>query len=130
MTADDGRLVIVNDYALLAPVAAFTAAIAALAARARDEGHPGVRRYLFYAQPADATARAIVHYDGPEAWIGHHEIAFGWPEMKALHAVARLAQVTFHGDVTAGIRDWMARAGLVVPVVEYPVFAAGFVRAD
>ncbi len=121
-------LVIVNDYVLLAPVAAFNTAIGALAARVRDEGHPGVRSYLFYARAEDATARAIVHYEGPEAWIGHHDIAFGWPEMKALHAVARLAQVTFHGEMTAGIRDWMARAGLVVPVVEYPEFAAGFVR--
>jgi hypothetical protein len=124
------RLVIVNDYVLLSSADAFRAAIAALAARVRDEGHKGVRSYLFYARPEDATARAIIHYADPDAWIGHHELSFGWPEMKALHGVARLAQVTFHGEITGAIRDWMARAGLAVPVLHYPDFAAGFLRPD
>jgi hypothetical protein len=61
---------------------------------------------------------------------GHHDISFNWPEMKALHGVARLSQVTFHGEMTQAIRDWMARAGLAAPVVQYPGFAAGFVRED
>lgn len=121
-------LVIVNDYTLLAPASDFTHAITALAARVEREGHPGVRSYLFYVNAGEATARAVIHYDGAEAWIGHHDISFGWPEMKALHAVARLAQVTFHGEMTAAIRDWLDVAGLVVPVRHYPDFAAGFLR--
>lgn len=48
--------------------------------------------------------------------------------MKALHAVARLAQVTVHGDLTPAMQDWMTRAGLSVPLRHYPDFAAGFVR--
>ncbi len=124
------RLVIVNDYKLLSSVAAFTTEITSLATRVRDEGHVGVRSYLFYARAEDATARAIIHYTDPDAWIGHHDIAFDWPEMKALHRVARLAQVTFHGELTKAICDWMVRAGLSVPIVHYPDFASGFVRAD
>jgi hypothetical protein len=124
------RLVIVNDYALLAPVKDFSAAISALAARVGEEGEPGVRSYLFFAKAEDATARAVIHYAAPEAWIRHHEIAFGWSEMKALHSVARLTQVTFHGEMTDAIRAWMVRAGLGVPIVHYPHFAAGFVRDD
>lgn len=40
-------LVVVNDYALLAPVPAFVQAIGALAARVQAEGHRGLRSYLF-----------------------------------------------------------------------------------
>lgn len=123
-------LVIVNDYNLLAPVSDFTRSISALAARVEREGHPGVRSYLFYANAEEATARAVIHYTGPEAWIGHHDISFGWPEMKALHSVARLAQVSFHGEMTSAIRDWLEAAGLTVPVRHYPDFAAGFQRRD
>lgn len=63
-----------------------------------------------------------------EAWIGHHDRAFGWPEMAALHAAARLEEVALLGEVTPAIHAWLAGAGLTVPLRLYPLAAGGFVR--
>ncbi len=122
------RLVAVNDYTLLGPAQDFAQAAAALADRVRTEGEPGVLAYLFFADPAAGTARAVVQYRDPAAWIGHHDRSFGWPEMKALHAAARLREVALLGEVPPEIHDWLARAGLAVPLRLYPLAAAGFVR--
>jgi hypothetical protein len=125
----ESQLIVHNDYDLIGSLSAFQSAIAALADRVRSEGEPGVLTYRFYANARDATARATIIYASPKAWIGHHDIAFGWPEMRGLHAVARLRQVTIHGDFTEEIRAWLARSGLTVPVTVYDTFAAGFQRA-
>jgi hypothetical protein len=122
------KLIALNEYALTGDVAAFDRAVAALAARVRDAGEPGVIAYLFFADPATASARAVVHYRDSAAWIGHHERSFNWPEMKALHAAARLSRLTLLGEVTDHVHDWLRNAGLSVPLAFFPDQSAGFVR--
>jgi hypothetical protein len=115
-----------NHYTLKGRPDEFVVAAQALAARVKSEGHPGVLSYRFFAGPE--TARAVVDYADAAAWIGHHEIAMGWPEMKALHQAAGLAHSVFLGCVTDEIRAWLARSGLTVRVEEGYTFAAGFRR--
>ena len=71
---------------------------------------------------------ANVIYADAAAWIAHHDIAMGWPEMAALRAAARLEGFTLLGPVTDGIRTWMADHGLRADIAEMPVFAGGFQR--
>ena len=105
MTAE---VVAVNRYAVQ-DGAAFDAASAALVARVQAEGHPGVLSYLFYRQ---AEGRAVVRYRDPAAWVGHHDLIMGWPEMAALRNAATLEEVLLFGPVTADMQDWIARLGL------------------
>ncbi|MDK1494791.1 hypothetical protein QN219_33340, partial [Sinorhizobium sp. 7-81] len=35
------------------------------------------------------TARGVIDYKDPDAWIGHHDIAMNWPESSALTARVR-----------------------------------------
>lgn len=121
-------LIVINEYQLIAPPHRFAAAISALAARVEAEGEPGVRSYRFFVSGDGETARAVIRYDGPGAWIGHHEISFPWPEMKAMHATARLARVTFLGPVSPEMRDWIASSPLTAELVHYDSEAAGFDR--
>lgn len=118
------EVVAVNRYRVL-DAAAFDAATAALAVRVRKEGHPGVLSYRFY---RTEDGRAVVRYQDPSAWVGHHDLIMGWPEMAALRAAAELAEVLLFGPVTAEMRDWIDRMGLGprVRLVGEPV--AGFVR--
>ncbi len=119
-------LTILNHYRLTESPEAFTAAIAALATRVEAEGERGVLSYRFFVSAE--TARAVVDYATPEAWIGHHEIAMAWPEMQALHRVARLSEVVFLGPMTEEIRAWLAASGLQARVESGFVAAAGFHR--
>lgn len=121
-------LTAVNSYTLAGPADGFTAATVALAARVEAEGHPGVLSYRFFVNAAEGTARAVVDYANADAWIGHHEIAMAWPEMKALHAAATLSDVTFLGALTAEIRDWLRASALKARIHEGHIFAAGFSR--
>lgn len=115
-------------YRLDGPAGTFAAAAGQLAGRVRREGHPGVLGYRFFVDAAAASARAVVDYGDPEAWLGHHEIVTGWPEMAALRRAATLTEVCFLGRVTPAMLEWMARSGLSAEVRHGFGVAAGFVR--
>lgn len=120
------EVIAVNRY-VVQDADAFDSAVAALVARVRDEGHPGVRAYRFY-RTTGAEGRAVVNYASPEAWVGHHDMIMGWPEMAALRAAGELAEVQLFGEVTAAMRGWIARMGLGEKVREVGGPVAGFVR--
>lgn len=121
-------LTVLNFYRLTGTVETFSAAIIALARRVEVEGHPGVLSYRFFLDPDTSTARGIVDYADAEAWIGHHEIAMAWPEMRSLHAAAPLVEATFLGVMTAEISDWLARSGITAKVTSGYCATAGFTR--
>lgn len=120
------EVIAVNRY-VLQDADAFDRAVAALVARVRSEGHPGVLAYRFY-RPTVAEGRAVVNYASPEAWVGHHEMIMGWPEMAALRAAGELAEVQLFGEVTAAMEAWIARMGLGEKVREMGAPVAEFVR--
>lgn len=130
MTADPvfDALMVVNHYRLLAGPAAFSAATASLAARVECDGHPGVLDYRFFVQGMADEGRAVVRYANPAAWIGHHDIAMGWPEMAALRAVADLTAFHVHGAVSADMVRWMDQAGLAARLRDWGPAVAGFSR--
>ncbi|MDK1494820.1 hypothetical protein QN219_33555, partial [Sinorhizobium sp. 7-81] len=72
------------------------------------------------------TARGVIDYKDPDAWIGHHDIAMNWPEMTALHAAARLAEVIFLGLLTFEIQAWIDSSALTARVRAGNLFAGGF----
>lgn len=113
-------LIAVNDYRLLTGAEAFLSAVAALADRVQREGEPGVLGYRFFADAKGEQGRAVVRYAGPAAWLGHHDLSFGWPEMKALHRVAELERVSLLGKVSGEMRDWIAASGLRAEILHYP----------
>jgi len=121
-------LTALNCYTLNSTDEAFIAATSALAARVEVEGHPGVLSYRFFVNVAEGTGRAVIDYANAAAWIGHHEIAMGWPEMKALHAAATLSEVTFLGEVAQEIRDWLGASALKARIHEGNILAARFSR--
>ena len=118
------EVVAVNRYDLRDGVA-FDAASAALVARVQAEGHPGVLSYRFYRQ---AEGRAVVRYRDPAAWVGHHDLIMGWPEMAALRSAATLEEVLLFGPMTAAMQDWIDRMGLSAKVRHQGVPVAGFHR--
>ena len=122
------QLTVLNLYRLKAGAEAFTAAITALAGRVEREGEQGLLSYRFWVNETDGTARAVIDYATPHAWIGHHDISMGWPEMKALHSVAVLEDVTFLGQLTPEIRTWLAGSSLSAKVHDGFAPAAGFRR--
>lgn len=125
----DAQLTILNLYTLKADAEAFVTAITALAARVEREGEPGVLAYRFWVNAGEGTARAVIDYATPQAWIGHHDISMAWPEMQALHRAAALSDVTFLGPMTEDIRTWLAASGLKAQVHTGFTSAAGFRRA-
>ncbi len=122
------ELTIVSRYELIAPPAAFEIAESSLSERVARDGEPGILSYRFFTNPGAQEAHAVIDYDTPAAWIGHHEIAMSWPEMAALHAVARLAEVTFLGPLTPEIRAWLDASSLTARINDGNAFAAGFLR--
>ena len=104
------EVTVVNRYALR-DAGAFEASITALVARVRDEGNPGVLAYRFFRAGPD-QARAVVRYESPEAWVGHHDLIMGWPEMAAQRAAADLLEIELFGPMTAAMQDWIDRMGL------------------
>lgn len=125
----DNRLIVINLYELSGSPEDFGQAIRALAARVEAEGDPGVLAYRFFANAEEGTARGVIEYQDPDAWIGHHEIAMGWPEMTALHSVARLSEVVFLGPLTPAIRAWIDGSVLTARIRSGNGFAGGFRRA-
>ena len=122
------HLIVLNLYTLKGTAAGFRAAIEVLADRVRREGHSGVRSYQFYVNTDANSARAVIDYENAAAWIGHHDIAMAWPEMKGLHAVAALSEVTFLGEMTPEIKSWIDRSTLTAKLNVGNEFAAGFRR--
>lgn len=122
------ELTILNQYVLRDTAEHFTTAITALVARVEREGEPGVLSYRFFVSEAARSARAVIDYVTPQAWIGHHDRSMLWPEMQALHQVATLADVTFLGPLTEEILEWLAKSGLKAQVQSGFTLAAGFRR--
>ena len=127
----DDRVTVINRYALR-DRAAFVAAVTALAARVRVEGHTGVLSYRFYAPEGTgmqlAEGRGVVIYANPAAWVGHHDTAMGWPEMANLRAVAELVEIAIHGPLSDAMANWLDRSGLAARVVHHGLSVAGFER--
>jgi hypothetical protein len=92
------------------------------------EGHPGIRSYRFFVHDDQPIARAVIDYAGPSAWIGHHDIAMVWPEMRALHGLVRLAEATFLGPFTPEMQAWLYGSGLKARIETGYSFVAGFRR--
>jgi hypothetical protein len=124
----ESRLTIFNLYELAKSPDDFGIAAGALARRVEAEGHPGILSYRFFVNPAESTARAVVDYEGPDAWIGHHEIAMGWPEMRAMHAAATLVEVTFLGPITPEIAAWIESSTLTARIRSGNRLVAAFGR--
>lgn len=122
------KLTILNRYNLTATPEDFEHAIQSLASRVERQGHPGVLSYRFFVNAADMSARAVIDYSDANAWIGHHDIAMGWDEMKLLHSVAELAEVTFLGPLTPQIEKWIASSSLTAVIRHGNEYAAGFRR--
>lgn len=120
------EVVVINRYDIR-DAGAFEAAVAALVARVRSVGHPGVRSYHFFRTEA-VEGRAVVVYDGPAAWVAHHDIIMGWPEMSALRGAADLQEIDLHGPVTDEGRSWIDRMGLAAKVRYRGAAVAGFHR--
>lgn len=121
-------LTVLNEYEIDTTPQAFVTAITNLAARVQTEGHVGVLSYRFFCNPSQRQARAVIDYADPTAWIGHHDVAMRWPEMQALHQVARLVEVTFLGVVTPEIQNWIDNSTLGARLNTGFDFAAGFHR--
>jgi hypothetical protein len=124
----EDAITVVNLYRLTAGPAAFLAATAALARRVEADGHPGVLEYRFHCPPGAQEGRAVVRYRDAEAWVGHHDLAMGWPEMAALRASADLVEVALYGPFTPAMRAWCERMGLLHAVRPQGVPVAGFRR--
>lgn len=122
------KLTVLNHYMLLTDVSQFEHATRALTARVDAEGHKGVLSYLFYVNAGGRSARAVIDYADADAWFGHHDIAMGWPEMKAMHEAASLEEVTFLGAVPPEIEGWLAKSMVRTRVLTGNAFVAGFKR--
>ncbi|MBL9049849.1 MAG: hypothetical protein JNK19_07045 [Tabrizicola sp.] len=120
------EIVVVNFYALR-DAEAFDRAVRLLVARVRLTGHPGVKSYRFFGS-GPKERRAVVVYDGPQAWVGHHDLIMGWPEMVALRAAAQLARVDLYGPLTPPMQDWIETMGLGRKLKHQGEAIAGFRR--
>lgn len=123
MTAE---IVVVNFYALR-DAEAFDRAVKLLVARVRLTGHPGVRSYRFFGS-GPKERRLVAIYEGPDAWVGHHDHVMAWPEMVALRAAARLARTDLYGPLSPPMRDWIDRMGLGRELRHQGEAIAGFRR--
>jgi len=70
----------------------------------------------------------VAIYEGPEAWVGHHDLIMTWTEMAALRAAARLARVDLYGPLTPPMQDWVDRMGLGRKMRHQGEALAGFRR--
>jgi len=104
MLMSDDRLTVLIRFTLRGTPDAFRTAITRLAARVARDAHPGVLSYRCFVSAQEATARAVIDCESPDARIGHHDIAMAWPGMTGLHQVAALDEVTFPGPLTPEFR--------------------------
>lgn len=120
------EIVVVNFYTLR-DAEAFDRAVKLLVARVRLSGHPGVRSYRFFGQ-GPKERRLVAIYEGPEAWVGHHDLIMAWSEMLALRAAARLARTDLYGPISPPMQDWIERMGLGRKLRHQGEAIAGFRR--
>lgn len=104
------EIVVVNFYALRDPQG-FDRAVRLLVPRVRLQGHEGLRSYRFFGS-GPKERRLVSIYEGPEAWVGHHDLVMAWPEMVALRAAARLARTDLYGPLTPPMQAWVDQLGL------------------
>lgn len=120
------EIVVVNFYAVR-DAGAFDRAVRLLVPRVRLAGHPGMRSYRFFGS-GPKERRLVAIYEGPEAWVGHHDLIMAWTEIVALRAAARLARVDIYGPLTPPMQDWVERMGLGKKVRHQGEAIAGFRR--
>jgi hypothetical protein len=120
------EIVVVNFYVLRDPDG-FDRALRLLVPRVRLQGHEGLRSYRFFGS-GPKERRLVAIYAGPDAWVGHHDLIMGWPEMVALRAGARLQRTDLYGPLTPPMRDWVDRMGLGAKVHHQGEAVAGFRR--
>ena len=120
------EIVVVNFYALRDPDG-FDRAVRLLVPRVRLQGHQGLRSYRFFGS-GPKERRLVSIYEGPEAWVGHHDLIMAWPEMVALRAAARLARTDLYGPLTPPMQDWVDRMGLGKKLRHQGEAIAGFRR--
>ncbi|SLN71451.1 hypothetical protein AQS8620_03382 [Aquimixticola soesokkakensis] len=122
------NLIVQNLYRLNVSADAFNEAIGRLVHRVEREGHDGVLSYQFFTNEEDRSARGVIVYREPEAWIGHHDTSMSWAEMAALHKAATLKEVVFLGPFTPEINAWLKKSSLRARLVVGNQFSAGFRR--
>ena len=120
------EIVVVNFYALR-DGEAFDRAVRALVPRVRLQGHEGLRSYRFFGS-GPKERRLVAIYQGPEAWVGHHDLIMGWQEMVALRAAARLARTDLYGPLTPPMQAWVDQMGLGKKLRHQGEAIAGFRR--
>ncbi len=120
------EIVVVNFYTLRDPEG-FDRAVRVLVPRVRLQGHDGVRSYRFFGS-GPTERRLVAIYEGPTAWVGHHDLVMGWPEMGALRTAARLARTDLYGPLTPPMQAWIEEMGLARKLRHQGEGIAGFRR--
>jgi len=120
------EIVVVNFYALRDGTA-FDRALRVLVPRVRLQGHEGLKSYRFFGS-GPKERRLVAIYEGPEAWVGHHDLIMGWQEMVALRAAARLARVDLYGPISPPMQAWIDQMGLGTKLRHQGEAIAGFRR--
>jgi hypothetical protein len=120
------EIVVVNFYALR-DAGGFDRAVRFLVPRVRLQGHEGLRSYRFFGQ-GPKERRLVAIYEGPAAWVGHHDLIMAWPEMVALRAAARLARTDLYGPISPAMQAWIDEMGLGKKLRHQGEAIAGFRR--
>lgn len=120
------EIVVVNFYALRDPEG-FDRALRVLVPRVRLQGHEGLKSYRFFGS-GPKERRLVAIYEGPAAWVGHHDLIMAWSEIVALRAAARLARTDLYGPLTPPMRDWIDRMGLGAKLRHQGEAISGFRR--
>lgn len=120
------EIVVVNFYALRDPEG-FDRALKVLVPRVRLQGHKGLRSYRFFGS-GPKERRLVAIYEGPEAWVGHHDLIMSWQEMVALRAAARLARTDLYGPISPPMQAWIDEMGLGKKLRHQGEGIAGFRR--
>ena len=120
------EIVVVNFYALR-DGEAFDRALRVLVPRVRLHGHEGLKSYRFFGS-GPKERRLVAIYEGPAAWVGHHDLIMTWQEMVALRAAARLARVDLYGPISPAMQVWIDQMGLGKKLRHQGEAIAGFRR--
>ena len=118
----------INEFQLLTSEAEITAAIEAAAERTKREGHPGVLSNQFFVDGPLNLASACITYADADAWVSHHEMAYGWEEMPAFQKNVRLTRASLFGPLNDRMREMLEKASLPCEVLRVSTHAAGFAR--
>ena len=122
------QIININEYELLTNEADFSAAMEAVAERTERESHPGVLSYQFFVDGASNRTSASITYADADAWVAHHEMAYGWDEMPAFQKNVRLTRASLFGPLNDHMRSMLESAKLPCEVFHVSTHAAGFVR--